>query len=196
LQQQQNQMKQKMSGDGSCNKPNSGKGKKPSLKQLQDELGEQLKQMQQQLKDGKEGKKMSKEFSEAAEKQAMIREAMRQMKEKLNQEEKEKLGIDDLMNKAEENEKDLITKNLTQKTINRQKEIETRLLEFEKAKREQGEDDKRQSKQAQDLPQKLPPALEQYLQQRKSITEMYKSVPTNLQPFYKKLVDKYFKAVR
>lgn len=196
LQQQQNQMKQKMSGDGSCNKPNSGKGKKPSLKQLQDELGEQLKQMQQQLKDGKEGKKMSKEFSEAAEKQAMIREAMRQMKEKLNQEEKEKLGIDDLMNKAEENEKDLITKNLTQKTINRQKEIETRLLEFEKAKREQGEDDKRQSKQAQDLPQKLPPALEQYLQQRKSITEMYKSVPTNLQPFYKNLVDKYFKAVR
>jgi plastocyanin len=196
LQQQQNQMKQKMSGDGSCNKPNSGKGNKPSLKQLQDQLGNQLKDMQQKMKEGKQGKQMSKEFAEAAEKQAMIREALRQMKEKLSQEEKNKLGIDDLMNKAEENEKDLITKNLTQKTINRQKEIETRLLEFDKAKREQGEDEKKQSTSGKELPNKLPPALEQYLQQRKSTTEMYKSVPPSLQPFYKSLVDKYFKSIQ
>lgn len=196
LQQQQNQMKQKMSGDGTCNKPNKSGKDKPSLKQLQDQLGEQLKQMQQQMKEGKEGKQMSKEFAEAAEKQAMIREALRQMKEKLSQEEKNKLGIDDLMNKAEENEKDLIAKNLTQKTINRQKEIETRLLEFEKAKREQGEEEKRQSTTGKEVPTKLPPVIEDYLQQRKSTTEMYKSVPPNLQPFYKSLVDKYFKTVQ
>ena len=185
----QQQQSQKMSGDGSCKKPD-GKGDKPNMMQLQKELGEQLKNMQQQ---GKDGQKMSKELAEAAEKQAMIREMLRKMKEQMSQQEKDKVGVDDLLNKMDDVEKDIVNKNISSKTINRQKEIETRLLEYDKAKREQGEEDKRESKSAGDMKQQLPPALQEYLQNKKPATEMYQTVPPKLQPFYKNLVDKYFR---
>lgn len=194
LQQQQMMQKQKI-GNGSCTKP-GGKGNKPSMMQMQKELGEQLKKFQQEMKDGKSGQQMSKELAEAAEKQAMIREALRKLKEELSQEAKEKLNVDDLMNKMEEVEKDIVTKNINSKTINRQKEIETRLLEYDKAKRQQGEEEKRESNSANDLQAPLPPALKDYLQKRQPTTEMYKTVPPNLQPFYKNLVDSYFKLLK
>ncbi len=191
----QMQQKQKMSGDGNCKKPGK-EGQKPSMNQMQKELGEQLKNMQQQIQQGKEGQKMSKELAEAAEKQAMIREMLRKMKEQMSQEEKDKVGVDDLLNKMDDIEKDIVTKNISNKTINRQKEIETRLLEYDKAKREQGEEEKRQSKSAPDIQKQLPPALQEYLQKKKSATEMYQSIPPNLQPFYKNLVDKYFQLLQ
>ena len=69
------------------------------------------------------------------------------------------------------------------------------MLEFEKAQREQQEDDKRQSKSAIEIPKKLPPNLDEYLQKRKAALELYKTVPPNLKPFYKNLVEKYLQLV-
>ena len=114
----------------------------------------------------------------------------------MSQEDKGEVGVDDLLNKMDDIEKDIINKNISNKTINRQKEIETRLLEYDKAKREQGEEEKRQSKSAPDIQKQLPPALQEYLQKKKSATEIYQSIPPNLQPFYKNLVDKYFQLLQ
>ena len=193
LQQQQKQ-KQGQPGSGACKKP-GGEGEKPSQSELQKKLGEQLGKMQEGMQQGKDPKKMGKDFADAVQKQAAIREALRQMRDKMSQQQKNESGIDGMMQKMDEIEKDLVTKKLTNETIKRQKEIETRLLEFEKAKRDQEEDDKRQSKSAIEIPRKLPPNLEEYLQKRKANLELYQTVPPNLTPFYKNLVEKYLRLV-
>jgi hypothetical protein len=164
------------------------------MQQLQKQLGDQLNKMKQDMENGKDPKKMSKDFAEAAEKQAAIREALRKMKEGMSQEDKESGKVDELMQKMDDLEKDLALKNLSNETLNRHKEIETRLLEFDKAKKEQDEDNQRQSKTAQDLPAKFPPALEDFLQKRKATLELYRTVPPDLKPFYKNLVEKYFQS--
>jgi len=193
LQQQQNK-KQGKPGSGSCNKP-GGEGEKPSPGDQQKKLGEQLGKMKEGMNQGKDPKKMGKDFADAVQKQAAIREALRQMKEKMSQQQKNESGIDEMIQKMDDIEKDLVTKKLTNETIKRQKEIETRLLEFEKAKRDQEEDDKRQSKSAIEIPRKLPANLEEYLQKRKATLELYHTVPPNLTPFYKNLVEKYLRLV-
>src|SRR4051812_22007262 len=139
LQQQQKNMKP---GSGSCSKP-GGKGEKPNMSEMQKKLGEQLGKMQEGMKEGKDPKKMGKDFADAVQKQAAIREALRQMKEKMSQQQKESGGIDDMMKKMDDIEKDLTIKKLSPETLKRHKEIETRLLEFEKAQREQDQDEKR-----------------------------------------------------
>lgn len=194
----QQQLQQQQQGEGSCDKP-GGKGKKGgkpkmSLGEMQKQMNDQLKKMQDGMQNGKNAKQMGKDFANAVEQQAAIREALRKMKEKMSQQNKN--GVDDVLNKMEENEKELMMKKLTPETIKRQKEIETRLLEFDKAEREQGEEEKRQSKTAQDVPRKLPPALEEFLQKHKSAMEMYKTVPPNLKPFYQELVEKYFRLMQ
>ena len=194
----QQQQKQSKPGSGSCKKP-GGTGEKPSMSELQKKLGEQLGKMQEGMKQGQDPKKMGKDFADAVQKQAAIREALREMKEKMSQGQKKgddgSGGIDDMIKKMDDIEKDLVTKKLSSETLKRHKEIETRLLEFEKAQRDQEEDDKRQSKSAIEIPRKLPPNLEEYLQKRKSAMELYQTVPPNLKPFYKNLVEKYLRLV-
>jgi hypothetical protein len=63
-----------------------------------------------------------------------------------------KNGSNQLSKLMEETETDLVNKRITQQTLNRQKEILTRLLESEKAERERELDDKRESKQGKDKP--------------------------------------------
>ncbi len=191
LQQQQNSKKP---GSGSCDKP-GGKGEKPNLSEMQKKMGEQLQKMGDHIQKGGDPKKMGKDFAQAVEQQAAIREALRKMKEKMSQQQKNESGVDQLMQQMEDLEKDLITKKLTAETLKRQKEIETRMLELDKAQREQEEDDKRQSKSGIEIPRKLPASLEEYLQKRKSAMELYKSVPPDLKPFYKNLVEKYLRLV-
>jgi hypothetical protein len=191
LQQQQKQMKP---GSGQCNKP-GGEGSKPSMSEQQKKLGEQLGKMKENMQQGKDPKQMGKDFADAVQKQAAIREALRKMKEKMSQQDKETGDVDDMMKKMDDVEKELTTKKLSQETLKRHKEIETRLLEFEKAQREQDQDEKRQSKTASETQRKLPPNLEEYLQKRKSALELYQTVPPDLKPFYKNLVEKYLRLV-
>ena len=194
----QQQMNQSKPGSGSCKKP-GGKGEKPSMSEMQKQLGDQLGKMQEGMKQGQDPKKMGKDFAEAVQKQAAIREALRQMKDQMSQNQKKGEegigGIDEMIKKMDDLEKELAKKKLSSESLKRHKEIETRLLELEKAQRDQEEDEKRQSKSAIEIPRKLPPNLQEYLQKRKSALELYKTVPPNLKPFYKNLVEKYLRLV-
>lgn len=190
----QQQQKSKKPGSGSCNKP-GGEGQKPSMSELQKQLGDQLQKMQEGIQKGKDPKQMGKDFADAVQKQAAIREALRQMKEKMSQQQKESGGVDDMMKKMDEVEKQLASKRLSKETLQRHKDIQTRLLEFDKAQRDQEEDEKRQSKSGIEIARKLPPNLEEYLQKRKSALEIYQTVPPSLRPFYKNLVEKYLRLV-
>ena len=103
--------------------------------------------------------------------------------------------MDELMRKMDETETDLLNKRLTHQTLMRQQEIITNLLDMETADREQEKEEKRESKTADQINRKLPPEIEEYLKNRESMVETYRTVPPTLKPFYKKLVEKYYQRV-
>jgi hypothetical protein len=67
------------------------------------------------------------------------------------------------------------------------------LLEDERAERQQEQDEKRQAETAQNIPPKMPPALEAYLKIRRSEVDQYRTVSPALRPYYKALVEEYLK---
>ena len=91
-------------------------------------------------------------------------------------------------------------KKLTEPKVNemlkRQQEILTRLLEAENAERQRETDNKRESNTGKDMVKQLPPEVEEYLRKKQAELELYKTVPPNLKPFYRDLVEDYFKSLQ
>lgn len=182
--------------------PQSGKGDKqsmPQLSKMQSELGQQMEELKAS---GKTGRELSEELAKMAAQQAAIRSQLESMQKQL-QGEKES-GDEDKNGKAagklgeaikqmEENETDLVNKRLTQQLINRQKQIMTRMLEAEESMRQQKTSPEREGETATEQPRKLPPAVEEYLNARKQEIEFLKTIPLDLNPFYKKEVNDYFR---
>jgi hypothetical protein len=190
LQQMQNAMASSM-GQG---KPQDSKGQGlPDLKQLQQQLSQDI----QQLKDsGQKGRQLSEKLARMAAQQEMLREKLSELQNSLKgQPGGEEAG--DAMEKAlqlmEQNEIDLVNKRLTQDLMNRQEEIMTRMLDAENSMKEQEYDNERKGQTANEIERTLPKAFQDYLLERKKQIELQKSVPIGLIPFYKKEVNDYFR---
>jgi len=226
MEQMQQQMAQSMPGSQSCEKPGGkgkGKGKGKSgnvpsdkMSEGQQDLKEQMERAMENMKKQAEGRKQgkggkdgksgegeggdggtsSKDFAKMAQRQAEMRKKLRDKQRKLQEQGKgsqELQGIIDEMNKMEE---DLVNKRLTNQMIQRQEKILTRLLEAEKAERQQDEDQKRKSQTAQQIERSLPPQLEEYLKQRAAQTDLYREVSPELRPYYRQLVERYFEELK
>ena len=89
-------------------------------------------------------------------------------------------------------EKELVNKTITQYTIQRQKSIETRLLESERADMQQEKDEKRKSMQGRDMRNPNPPKEWDMDKTKEKQTEMLKTVPAALNYYYKEKVNQYF----
>lgn len=197
LQQMQQQMAAQMPGTQQCQR--GGKSMPvPKLSQLQQQLNDQISRMQESLKKGPTGTQgktgMSKELAQQAAQQAAIREALK----KLNQEYNSDGSLGDLQKLQEEmnkTETELYNKQYTEEVKKRQQEILTRLLDVEKSIREREQDDKRESKSAEEIARKTPPSLEEYLKQRDAEIQLYKTMPPALKPFYRQLIENYFKNI-
>jgi hypothetical protein len=200
MQQQMMEMKNKKPGDGSCKKP-GGKGAKPSASQLskmQQQLNDQMQKMGEMIKSGqmKPGDKgYSKEMAEMARQQAAIREALQELNKNESGDGKTAGSFQKLAQQMNQTETELVNKRLTEEMLRRQQDISVRLLEFEKAQKERGEKEEREAVNATDKAVKLPPSLEEYLKKRNQEIELYKTLPPNLKPFYKNMVQEYYKAV-
>jgi len=210
----QQQMKSDKPGSGTCNKP-GGKGSKPSmsgLKKMQKQLSDKISQMQGEMKNGekpgdkpgeKPGQKtggqnagISKEFAEMAAQQAAIRDAMKQLNDDNTKNGQKPIpGLSEMQQLMDKTERDLANKNIDDATLKRQNEIMTRMLEAENAQREQDEDTKRKSNTANDLVPPVPPSLAEYLKKKQTEMELYKTLPPQLKPFYKSLVEDYFNKI-
>lgn len=175
-------------------KPGKGKSKggKQSLGQMQQQLNKRIEELKGS---GKQGRELSEELAEMAAEQERIRRALQEMQEKMKNENGGKLPGGDLNQKMEETEMELVNKQLTDKLIERQKEILTRLLESEKSMREQDLDDERKGETAKDYEKEIPPAVEEYLRLKEKEVELLKTVPPKLFPYYKKEVSEYFKRI-
>lgn len=219
--QQQMAQKQKSKGNKACNNPNnSGQGQKSSGKKLsqgQQQLGESLKQMQQKAqqqrqgqqgqssgKEGQSGKEGEKETNKEYAKMALMQEALRrqlqEMRKELEKQGPEGKAASKELQKTEEmmeqQERDLVNKRITPEMIRRQKEIETRMLEHEKAERNQQQEEKRESKSPGVYPPQLPTELQAYMKQKQKERELLRQSPPELTPYYKEKSKEYLRTVR
>ena len=81
---------------------------------------------------------------------------------------------------------------VTQETLLRQKEIETRMLKSEKAEMEREKEEKRESIEAINQKYRNPEEYFKYNRQQINEVELLKTMPPNLKPFYKNKVNQYF----
>lgn len=149
-------------------------------------------------KDGKQGSNGengdAQSIAMLAQQQAALRKKLQELNTLLNSN-----GMGDLSQELREiqqqmdrMETDLVNKRFTEMLLTRQQDILTRLLKAEKAMREQEQDNKRTSKNPEPLSRPIPPELQQKLDENKSIKEQYKTIPPQLKPYYKNMVDQYF----
>lgn len=199
MQQMQQQMSGNMPGDQQCDNPGGkGKGGKPSDKpgsQGQKSLGEQMKKMKEGMQKGGQGG-MSEQFAKMAARQAALRQALQEKQKEMQGQGQGSKELQEMIDQMNKNEIDLVNKNLTNEMMNRQQDIMTKLLEHEKAERERDKDNKRKSESAGNYERKMPPSLEEYIKKREAEIEQYKDVSPNLKPYYKFLVEEYFKELK
>ena len=193
LEQMQKDLANKTPGKKQCNKPNPN-CKKPSMSQLkeaQKKLNKEMKKGKSGKKGKKKGEKNAKKLMQLAKKQEAIRKQLMELRDEQGKN-GEKGKIDKILEDMEENETDIINNQITQETIARQQEILTRLLEAEKAEREQDEDDKRKSTEWNFVPDNTTEQYLEYKKQKQQQEELLKTTPVQLKPYYKKKVNTYF----
>lgn len=213
MDQMQQQMAMSMPGQQSCEKPGGqgeGKGGKSSGKAPSDKMSEgqqslkeqmerAMENMQKQAQGQKQGKGQgasSREFAEMAAQQAALRKKLRDKQRQLREQGRGDRGLQDIIDGMDEVETDLVNKRLTNRMLERQEEILTKLLEAEKADRQQDEEERREAEAAKEIARVPPPALEEYLRQRAQQTDLYREVSPDLKPYYRRLVEQYQSALK
>lgn len=194
-----------------------GNGQKPGEKPGQQDGGKQAGGQKPGGKDGKGGKEGqngtgngggegnnegegeygdAEQLARMANQQAAIRRQLQELQSKLNG---TGMGnakeLRDIQQQMDRNESDMVNRRLSSEFLKRQKEILTRLLEAEKSLREQEQDNKRSSTAGKDISRPVPAELQQYLRDRQQLLELYRTVPPQLKPYYRSMVEQYFKTI-
>jgi hypothetical protein len=215
LQEMQQQMQNSKPGSGTCNKP-GGKGQpKPGNGMSNQDMKQMLQKQLDQMKKGQnEGGKQpgdkpgdkpggkdgnggmglgNKEIAKMAAEQSAIRKRLEQLRNELNkggQGEGNKLNP--LIKELEEQERDLLNKRFGNNMVKRQQDIMTRLLESEKATRERGLDEKRESKSGKNDQNGNQIRFEEYNKEKLKQIELLRSVDPAYQKYYKDRANEYF----
>ncbi|MFD0795353.1 DUF4175 family protein [Mucilaginibacter litoreus] len=185
------------------NKSGKGKGNQQSLSQLrkmQQQLNKNMQQAREQMQkngnkpDGKAGPSgTSEQFAKMARQQQMIRQTLQQLNRENNKDGTNGLGnLDKIVKEMEQTENDLVNRKITDEAIKRQQQIQTRLLEAEKAEQEREQDKNRESKAAKDMPPGYIKALQDYEQIKSKQTEQIRTVPPSLNLYYRQKIKHYF----
>jgi len=144
LDQLQNAMKRGSSG--------KGKGKQQSISQLakmQQQLNQNMQKAREQMQQqGNQGKSqsgshgsMSEQLARMARQQMEIRRALQQLNRDENKDGTGSLGnLDKIVKQMEQTERDIVNRKITEDALKRQQQIQTRLLEAEKAEQEREQD--------------------------------------------------------
>lgn len=196
-------MESMMESSGSCSKPKnskkpqSGKQTMKNMKDLQEQLGKQLeqmrKEMQQQQQQGKPQQPMSEELARMAAQQEMLREQMQKMLEGMKESGlTSDDGINQIIKDMEKLEEDIVNKRITNQTINRNKEILTRMLKAQNAQEEREKEEKRKSEEFKGSYKKRDIDELEYQENLKKQQEFLKMNSIEYQPFYKTKINDYF----
>jgi hypothetical protein len=193
LEQLQNSMKNGKSG--------KGKSKQPSLSQLnklQQQLNQNMQGMREQLqKQGNMSQSqrsgMSEQLAKMARQQQIIRQALQEINKEENKEGAGGLGnLDKISKEMEQTENDIVNRRITDEVLKRQQQIQTRLLEAEKAEQQRDQDQQRESNVGKDMPPGYIKALQDYQKTKEKQTEQIKTVSPALNLYYKQKIKSYF----
>ncbi|NOX86904.1 MAG: hypothetical protein GXO86_13230, partial [Chlorobi bacterium] len=192
------QMSMQMSGNKPgqlC--PTPGKGQQPSLQQISKMQNQLNKSMSQGEKSsgmkGKEGiNGNSEELARMAALQSEIRRRLQEYIDQMKSNQGNGNALNDLVKEMEKTEKDIINRKISQETLERQKNIEVRLLQSEKALMEREKEKKRESKEGKNIRifQKNV-IFEVENKKNRNIKEIFLAVPIQMSPYYKELLSKY-----
>jgi hypothetical protein len=195
-----NEMKNQMQGGGSGggsgkNKPKNGKQEAfDGLKSGQERLKKQMEEMLNQMKNGQgqfdenaQNKKLAKMLAE----QEIMRQMLNEMNSDFNLSPETQKVLREINKMAEENEKDIVNKKITPDLIERQKEIETRLLDAENAENKRKTENKRESEEGKDGVYKSPEEIFKNKKENDSFNENIYKQNLQMKIFYKNLYEKY-----
>ncbi len=210
MQQQMQQQQSSGKGKSSCGKGGAGDSKSMKKMQgMQEKLGKEMEKLKDQLnkgnkpgekgqqkpgqgKDG-QGQGTSEQLARMAAEQEAVRKQLQGLRDEMAKEGKGNDGnLNKMIQDMELNETDLVNKTITNQTLNRQKEILTRLLESEKAMRQREQEERRESTEAKNQNYSNPKNFFEYNKIKTRETELLKTVPPSLKPFYKNKVSAYF----
>lgn len=176
----------------------SGEPSMSKMQELQEELNQRMQDMQQQGEQfGEEGdnsEQMDEEYARIAAEQERIRRELRELRERMQDragdggEELERIEED-----MEKTEQELLNRRIDQETLDRQKEITVRMLEYEEAERTQDQREEREAEQISDYKPVRPEDLEQFFRERESNIERLQTMPPRLNYYYQQKVEEYFR---
>lgn len=191
-----------MQSSGQCKKgspkPGKGSASMKSMRQMQQQLNQQIQQMKEKGSNPSKSKESrnsakSEGFARMAAQQEAIRRMMGQYQDQMKE---QGMGnskeLKEMMNQMEITETELVNKIITQQTIDRLKEIETRLLKHEKAEMKREQEEKRESREGKDVNNRNPDEFLEYNKLKEKEIELLRKVPPNLRPYYKEKVNQYF----
>lgn len=197
-------------------KGNSKGGKKQSqslaqLSQMQQQLNKNMQKMRDQMKQdgeqgnqgqsqkgqggkqGQNGEGLSQQMARMARQQQAIRQQIEELSRQQNKDGSGKAGsLDKISKEMEQTETDLVNKKITEESLKRQQQIQTRLLEAEKAEQEREQDKQRESRAGKNMPPGYIKALQNYEQLKAKQTEQIQIVPSAINLYYKQKIKRYF----
>lgn len=185
------------SGSPNCKQP--GSGSSPGMQQMinmQQGLGKGIQKAGKKSGEGKGGSEGqngdSEELARLAAQQSELRKQMREMMEQMEGEGGNGQALQKIIDKMEQQEDDIVNRRITAETIERQKEIETRLLQAEKAIIEREKEKKRESKEGQNLERGNPTLDFKYKEVKNdNKNNVIQRHPIKLENSYKRVSEKY-----
>ncbi|MDX1444592.1 DUF4175 family protein [Lishizhenia sp.] len=209
LEQMQQEMQSQEGGNGSCNNP-GGQGKGSSGNSSMESMKEMLKKQLESMKKGmspggnKPGDKQgsspipmgAQQAARMAAQQSEIRRRLEQMKNELNKGGKREGDIlNPLLEELEKQQEELINKQWNQELVNRQQDILTRMFESEKALKERGFDEQRESEEGKNTEKGNPIDFLEYKKLKEKQLELLRSLNPTLERYYKDRASEYFNRV-
>jgi hypothetical protein len=149
--------------------------------------------------EGGEGEKPggeSEQMARIAAQQAALRKQLNDVQNQLRKEGKSNPNLTKIQQDMDRNETDLVNKRITQDLLRRQSDILTRLMETKEALREQEQGKEREAHSGKEMPREIPAAWKEMLKNKQSAIDYYKTVPADLKPYYKQLVEQYYQSIR
>lgn len=162
------------------------------MKSQQQMLKQNLQKMLEQLQKG--GTPSSQQLAESLRQQEMMLQQLQEMKNGKGVSSQEQKFMNQINQMMEENKRDIVNRNITQRTIDRQNTLFNKLLELEKAEKSQEFEEKRESKQGSDIQQDNQQKLNLKLKDF-GVKEYLHTSPINLNLFYQNLYNDYIQNI-
>jgi hypothetical protein len=175
-------------------KPSKGEQSLSEMRKSQEDLKNQMKQMLEQMKSAKAGG-IDQKLKEGLAKSIMMSEVYQKMLNELmnnssNGKETTK-KLEEIKKLMEENKNDIFKSKLSNKTLDRQQNIITRLLDAENAEREREKDERRESKEAENIKKMSPKDFFSDENNKENFNDVIQKNYIQLNYFYKSKFQEY-----